>query len=147
MIREAKAEEVNTIADIWLMSMRSAHPFFKDTYWTKQYKSIRQKYAKGRSDVVVYEENGALLGFGAYVRDARMVRVFVIPGFQRKGIGSALLQYFEAGNEPFFCRCYRNCRSAVTFLQNRGYRVMEKRRNVDSGEEEYLFQKQAEKEA
>ena len=65
MIRKAVNEDINEIADIWLMSMRSAHYGFKDTYWTKQYKSIRHKYSQERSDVVVYEEGGAILGFGA----------------------------------------------------------------------------------
>ena len=44
IIREAKREDTNVIADIWLMSMRNAHHDFKETYWTKQYKSIRIKY-------------------------------------------------------------------------------------------------------
>ena len=61
MIREAKKEENSIIADIWLMSMRSAHYGFKETYWTKQYKSIRIKYSQVRSDVYVYEDGGCLL--------------------------------------------------------------------------------------
>lgn len=141
MIRKAVNEDINEIAAIWLMSMRSAHYGFKDTYWTKQYKSIRHKYSQERSDVVVYEEGGAILGFGAYIRDAGVVRIFVIPGFQKKGIGSALLTYFEEHYEGFLCRCYRTCAPAVSFLQNRGYTRIERRNNVDSGQEEYVFRK------
>ena len=43
----------------------------------------------------MYEDGGVLLGFGAYVRDSDMVRIFVAPGYQHKGIGSALLKFFE----------------------------------------------------
>lgn len=71
IIREAKREDTNVIADIWLMSMRNAHHDFKETYWTKQYKSIRIKYSDVRSDVYVCEEGGVVLGFGAFVRDAK----------------------------------------------------------------------------
>lgn len=142
MIRKAESKDINEIADIWLMSMRNAHYGFKDTYWTKQYKSIHHKYSDERSDVVVYEDGGALLGFGAYIRDAGVVRIFVIPGFQKKGIGSALLAYFEEHYDDFLCRCYRTCTPAVSFLENRGYTRIERRNNVDSGQEEYVYRKQ-----
>lgn len=142
VIREARKEENGIIADMWLMSMRSAHYGFKETYWTKQYKSIRIKYSPVRSDVYVCEEGGVLLGFGAYVRDSNMVRIFVIPGYQRKGIGSALLRYFEEHYDGFYCRCYRQSAPAVDFLKKRGYAIVEKRQNVDSAAEEYVFQKE-----
>lgn len=143
IIREAKKEDTNLIADIWLMSMRNAHHDFKETYWTKQYKSIRIKYSDVRSDVYVCEEGGVILGFGAFVRDANMVRIFVMPGYQRKGIGSALLKFFEEHYDSFNCRCYRQCKAAVNFLQNRNYQRIEKRLNIDSGKEEYVFKKGA----
>ena len=144
MIREAKKEENSIIADIWLMSMRSAHYGFKETYWTKQYKSIRIKDSQVRSDVYVYEDGGVLLGFGAYVRDSDMVRIFVAPGYQHKGIGSALLKFFEERYGSFSCRCYRHNAPAVNFLKNRGYAIIEKRQNVDSAAEEYVFRKEKE---
>ena len=117
----------------------------------KQYKSIRIKYSDVRSDVYVCEEGGVVLGFGAFVRDANMVRIFVMPGYQRKGIGSALLKFFEEHYDSFNCRCYRQCKAAVNFLQNRkyqricpiNYQRIEKRLNIDSGKEEYVFEKGA----
>lgn len=144
MIREAKKEENSIIADLWLMSMRSAHYGFKETYWTKQYKSIRIKYSPVRSDVYVCEDGGVLLGFGAYVRDANMVRIFVAPGYQHKGIGSALLAFFEEHYKDFYCRCYRQNAPAVEFLKKRGYTIVEKRKNVDSAADEYVFKKEGE---
>ena len=86
-------------------------------------------------------DGGVLLGFGAYVRDSDMVRIFVAPGYQHKGIGSALLKFFEERYGSFSCRCYRHNAPAVNFLKNRGYAIIEKRQNVDSAAEEYVFRK------
>lgn len=141
IIRKATKEENGTIADIWLMSMRSAHYGFKETYWTKQYKSIHLKYSDIRSDIYVCEDGGVILGFGAYVRDSNGLRIFVFPGYQRKGIGTALLHFFEENYDGFYCRCYRQNKPGIQFLLNRGYEITEKRKNVDSGIEEYVFHK------
>ncbi|MFR9118329.1 MAG: GNAT family N-acetyltransferase [Merdibacter sp.] len=143
MIREAKKEENSIIADIWLMSMRSAHYGFKETYWTKQYKSIRIKYSQVRSDVYVYEDGGVLLGFGAYVRDSDMVRIFVAPGYQHKGIGSALLKFFEERYALLLPLLPPQC-TGGQLSENRGYAIIEKRQNVDSAAEEYVFRKEKE---
>lgn len=139
IIRKATKEETSMIADIWLMSMRSAHYGLKETYWTKQYKSIKIKYSDVRSDVFVCEDGGVVIGFGAYVRDSKGVRIFVMPGYQRKGIGSTLLQFFEEHYDDFYCRCYRQNKAGVQFLINREYEIIEKRKNVDSAAEEYVF--------
>ncbi len=142
IIREARKEESTIIADIWLMSMRNAHYGFKETYWTKQYKSIKIKYSQARSDIYVYEDGGVILGFGAFVRDYKGVRIFIMPGYQRKGIGTTLLNFFEQNYDDFYCRCYKQNKAGIYFLVNRGYDITEKRKNVDSAEEEYVFKKE-----
>lgn len=83
-----------------------------------------------RITFLAYEENGSILGVIGYehVKDVTLIRhAYVLPGVQRKGIGSLLLKHVEAAiaesGRPrrVIIGTYSGAEWAISFYEKHGY--------------------------
>ena len=82
-IREAKEEEFNSLANIWLESSIQAHPFIDSIYWIDHVETVRGFYLPLSENIVVVEK-GEIKGFASLMGDYLSV-LFVRSGSQGKG--------------------------------------------------------------
>jgi GNAT superfamily N-acetyltransferase len=92
VLRNARSGEAATIASIHETTARVAfaHVFGRQPYPTEH---TRERWRRFSGEVVLAELDGSVVGFAA--RDGDLLdALFVLPNFQGRGIGSALLSAF-----------------------------------------------------
>lgn len=96
------------------------------------------------TNVAVAEVDGELAGFGIMKygdAEAHLMLFAVAPVFQRRGVGSALMQWLEntaltAGIELIWLEARVNNSAALAFYRTRGYRELDVLRRYYSGIED-----------
>ncbi len=75
-----------------------------------------------RTDFIVYEEKGAIVGVGA-IEGAHIKKVYVSPNYQGRGLGKVLLESLEQmARENGFVECELNSTiNALNFYKRFGY--------------------------
>lgn len=103
MIREAKIEDAGAIADIIVTTWQTAYTGIIDehhpgTMKRERYVFIMEKNITAKLETIfVYEEDGAVRGFisgkkPADKHDCETAGFYILPEFQGRGIGTAMLR-------------------------------------------------------
>ena len=61
MIRKYQPQDLEHIMKIWLETNLAAHGFIPAEYWNEQYEAVKE--ALPQADILIYEEEGTVLGF------------------------------------------------------------------------------------
>lgn len=64
MIRKYQPQDLEHIMKIWLETNLAAHGFIPAEYWNEQYEAVKE--ALPQADILIYEEEGTVLGFWDY---------------------------------------------------------------------------------
>lgn len=126
-----KEQDIEQVMDVWLTTTIKAHPFIEEKYWVKHYPTVKQKYLKV-AKTYVYEENGVVVGFLSLLNQSYIGALFVIPGCQKRKIGSALLEMIQAQSDALEVHAYERNAKAVHFYKKHGFEAYDRQNNLDS---------------
>jgi len=141
-IRSAEAEDANAIAKVHRTSMRQALPYLPDLHSEEEDRAWVANLVLPRQEVWVAEAGGCVVGVAALDGDM-LTQLYILPGQQGRGIGSALLAKAMACR-PKGVRLYafqRNTR-ARGFYERRGFIAVEfgDGSGNEEGEPDVLYQ-------
>jgi GNAT superfamily N-acetyltransferase len=125
LIRPAEARDADAIATVHRTAMREALPYLPDLHTAEEDRAWVANVVLPRQEVWVAEAAGRVVGVAAL--DGEMLaQLYILPGEQGRGIGSALLATAMA-RHPAGMRLYafqRNTR-ARGFYERRGFVAVE----------------------
>ena len=120
-IRSAEAGDADAIAKVHRLSMRDAMPYLPDLHTEDEDRAWVANVVLPHQEVWVAEAGGRVVGVAALDGDM-LAQLYILPGEQGRGIGSALLAQAMA-RRPQGMRLYafqRNTR-ARDFYERRGF--------------------------
>lgn len=138
MIRKMQESDSARVMDIWLTSTIKAHPFVKQNYWIKHYRTVKNKYLKVATTYVI-EEADSVVGFISILNDDFIGALFVIPGCQGKGYGTKLLSFAQETYPNLRAYAYVKNDRALHFYKKHGFVVTDRQKNLDSQFEEDIL--------
>jgi GNAT superfamily N-acetyltransferase len=121
LIRPAAARDADAIAAVHRTSMREALPYLPDLHTEAEDRAWVANVVLPRQEVWVAESGGRVVGVAALDGDM-LAQLYILPGEQGQGIGSAILAKAKA-RRPAGMRLYafqRNTR-ARDFYERRGF--------------------------
>lgn len=136
-IRTFTNNDTAAVMQIWLSTNIAAHGFIDETVWHRRYDTIRS--ALPASDTLVYDD-GKVRGFISVTDDATITALSVAHDRQYKGIGARLLEQAKASRSCLSTRVFKHNESAVKFLLNRGFVIVEENRTGSDKETEYVME-------
>lgn len=121
------AEDVDDIYSIETHSLQRYEVYSKDVI-----KTNLENYFN-----VLVKKNGSSIGyivFSFYEEEAELLKICVLPGFQRTGVGSKLLKYAidllaEKNVKEIFLEVCENNYKAVNFYEKFGFKRISLRKN------------------
>ena len=130
MIRKLSLEDIDVIYEIINQAARAYQGVIPDDCYHEPYMSmdeLRREMAK--MTFFGWEEEGKLVGVMALqpVKDVALIRhAYVLPNYQRKGIGSKLLGYLRlmANTKELLVGTWADATWAVDFYQKHGFKLM-----------------------
>ena len=121
LIRLAQTRDGDAIAEVHTVSMREALPYLPELHTDDETRAWVANVVLPRQEVWVAEIAGRIVGVAALDGDM-LAQLYILPGEQSRGIGSALLAKARA-RRPAGLRLYafqRNTR-AREFYERRGF--------------------------
>jgi GNAT superfamily N-acetyltransferase len=142
LIRPAEARDADAIAMVHRTSMREALPYLPDLHTEDEDRAWVANVVLPHQEVWVAEAGGRVVGVAALDGDM-LAQLYILPGEQGRGIGSALLAQAMA-RRPTGMRLYafqRNTR-ARGFYERRGFVAVEfgDGSGNEEGEPDVLYQ-------
>ena len=122
LIRRASPGDADAIAAVHRASMREAMPWLPDLHTPAEDRAWVAATVLPHQEVWVAETAGQVVGVASLDRDDFLTQLYILPGFQGRGIGGALLETAKAARPAGF-RLYafqRNMR-ARRFYERRGF--------------------------
>ena len=139
MIRKAKSDDLNRIAEIEVFNYRlKFYPIFLDDgfYFEElQVPNVAKRYADSLEDLRVWDD-GVVKGF-ILVKDGEVKKLFMEPILQGQGIGARLLEYAVEHMVAKTLWALEKNEGAIRFYQRHGFRLTGERR-LEDGTSEYL---------
>jgi GNAT superfamily N-acetyltransferase len=130
MIRECRTEDFDAMLRIINQGAQAYRAFIPPSEWHDPYMAADELRGELVAGVrfLGYAEEGALIGVMGLqdVLDVALIRhAYVLPGRQRRGVGSALHQELASQTErPLLVGTWAASSWAVRFYQRLGYRVV-----------------------
>ena len=142
LIRPAEARDADAIAAVHRTSMREALPYLPDLHTADEDRTWVANVVLPHQEVWVAEAGGRVVGVAALDGDM-LAQLYILPGEQGRGIGSALLAK-AMERRPAGMRLYafqRNTR-ARDFYERRGFAAVEfgDGSGNEEGEPDVLYQ-------
>lgn len=91
MIRKYTSNDVESVVDVWSQASVQAHSFLSPEFVVKAQRDLRKVYLPA-TETWIYEKEGEVVGFISMLNN-EIGGLFVLPQFQGKGIGSALVNF------------------------------------------------------
>ncbi|MPM36866.1 putative N-acetyltransferase YjaB [bioreactor metagenome] len=139
MIRKLEDKDINKVMDIWLNSTIKAHDFIDKKYWENSYNTVKDVYIP-MSETFIYEEDNCIKGFISIINNEFIGALFVDIDEQGAGIGKELINYAINKYKKLNLAVYKENKSSVIFYLNRGFKIIKKQINDDSGYSEYIME-------
>ena len=136
-IRAMTAEDLDSVAKIWLDTNVEVHSFIPSEYWKENLAPVKGMFLQ--AEMYVYEENGEILGFIG-LDQSYVAGIFVKSQYRSLGIGKALLDFVKEQNEELTLHVYRKNEKAVHFYKREEFWIQRKMTDKDTREEEYLME-------
>ncbi|MDO6764678.1 GNAT family N-acetyltransferase [Agarivorans sp. 1_MG-2023] len=124
-LRKAEQNDYEEIGDIWLAASLRAHDFLPGKYWWERQDALQRLY-QFKSEVWVAEVAGQVCGFLALM-DEKLIALFVSPSWQRKGIGSQLLELAKSLRSRLVLHLFADNSEAFCFYLRHRFEVVWKR--------------------
>lgn len=136
MIRKFEKKDLENVAQLWLETNISAHPFIDEYYWRNNFKDVKSMFSD--AELYVSDHDGEINCFigmnGSYI-----AVIFVSQQSQGKGIGKQLLDYVKNIKETLQLSVYENNERAVSFYIREGFKIQSSLIDADTLEKEYAM--------
>ena len=133
MIRKAKQDDLNRIAEIEIFNYRlKFYPIFQDDeyyFGDLQVPNVAKRYADSLEDIRVWDD-GVVKGF-ILVNGGEIRKLFVEPVLQGQGIGARLLEYAVEHLGARTLWALEKNEGAIRFYQRHGFRLTCEKRLED----------------
>jgi len=139
MIRNAKSDDLNRIAEIEVFNYRlKFYPIFRDDefyFGELQVLNVARRYADSLEHLRVWDD-GVVKGF-ILVKDGEVKKLFVEPVLQGQGIGAWLLEYAVEHLGAQTLWALEKNTGSIRFYQRHGFRLTGEKQ-LEDGTSEYL---------
>ena len=105
MIRKFEIRDTAAVMQVWLETIVEAHDFVNESYWHGAIDNMRSNYLLN-SESYVYTVNGGIVGFISIIEDNTIGAIFVEKPFQKKGIGTQLMDCVKENHEKLYISVY-----------------------------------------
>jgi ribosomal protein S18 acetylase RimI-like enzyme len=136
MIRRARPEDADAIAETYTASFESLLAFLPDLHTSDEREHFISEVVPRDHEIWVAEDEGRVVGFAA-LGESTLGHIFVHPDFQDRGLGTALLDKTkELRPEGFTLWTFPANEQACRFYERHGLHAIE--HGDGSGNEERL---------
>ena len=132
MIRKYKPSDTDSLIDVWYKSTSVAHPFMTKEFLKKEEKNIREIYLPN-TETWVYEKDGQVVGYIAMIKN-EVGAVFILPEFQRQGIGKKLMDTVAELHEELEVEVFEKNKNGRRFYERYGFVFLKKHLHEETGE-------------
>ena len=119
-IKRAEKSQTYEILDLWLRTAVHSNPFIENNFWEKYYDKIKNKYFTD-SEGFVYIVDNKIVGFICVTEDNSIAGLFVDPDYQKKGIGTEMIEFAKTEYSLLHLMVYAKNRSMLNFSTHRGF--------------------------
>ncbi|MFD1630783.1 N-acetyltransferase [Pseudopedobacter beijingensis] len=138
MIRSFENKDLDCIISIWLKASILAHDFVEQNYWIKKSEDMRKIYLPSSHTFVFFDQEKGVIGFISLVKNY-IAALFVSPEWQGKGIGKQLMDFAKQRHPILELGVYSKNSDSIIFYKKQGFKVIEKRVDEHTGEEETVM--------
>ncbi|WP_289282057.1 N-acetyltransferase [Methylophaga sp. UBA5088] len=137
MIRDYRAADIDQILEIWLSASVKAHNFIDPEFWKSKIGMMRDVYIPA-SETLVCEAEGEVVGFYSLYEN-NLAAIFVKPGSQGKGLGSALIYDAKNRREKIQLTVYKDNIPSIKFYEKHGFNLLGERIDEHTGHPEFIM--------
>ena len=119
-LRAALPEEHDAVAAVFRISKESALPYLPDLHTPEEDRTFFRERVFAACEVWVAERDGETVGFCAF-RDGWIDHLYVHPGHQRAGVGTALLHEAMKRNAELRLWTFQRNVNARRFYESHGF--------------------------
>ncbi|SEA42014.1 N-acetyltransferase [Marinobacterium iners] len=138
MIRDYQAADIDQILGIWLSASVKAHNFIEPEFWKSMIGMMRDVYIPA-SETLVYEKEGEVVGFYSLYEN-NLAAIFVRPGLQGKGLGSALIYDAKNRREKIQLTVYKDNIPSIKFYEKHGFNLLGEQIDEHTGHPELIME-------
>lgn len=125
VIRQARSGDADAIASVHRRSMREAMPYLPDLHTPEEDRRWVATVVLPEQAVWVAEMDGHVVGVVA-LKEGWVEQLYVLPGYQGMGVGSALLEAVRAASpEGLSLWAFQRNARARAFYERRGFVAVE----------------------
>ena len=122
MIRTFKESDLKVVADIYERSNNFLKLNVPKGFFSRDKKLFSSKTVR-QCENLVYEKENKVVGVIS-CSENYIEGLFVLPEFWNQGIGSQLLEEFNAKKEELYLQVYSDHERAVKFYKKHGFRIV-----------------------
>ncbi len=132
MFRDAAADDLPRLFDIWHSAVKATHLFLSDEAFAEIATLVKDQYLPGREFVVFVDETDKPLGFmGA--NGGEIESLFLDPNHFGKGIGKAFINRVKTHHDDVWLEVNEQNPKAVGFYEACGFKVERRDPTDDHG--------------
>ena len=137
-IENARADQIDEIAEIWLTSNIYGQNFIPAEYWNKHFEPVKEMLPA--AEIYIYSENSEISGFIGITDEKYIAGLFVLPDRQSHGIGRQLIEYCQNRYDSLELNVYEKNAKAIEFYKKNGFEIVSKSIDKDTQESEYRME-------
>jgi len=134
LIRSYTDDDLEAVLDIWYRASLEVHWFLPAEFFETERRLLAEQFLP-YSETVVYELVNRVVGFLSLVGN-EVGGVFVDPGYQRQGIGRALMYDARAKRPYLELSVFEENHSGRSFYASYGFRKIGRQINEETGHPE-----------
>lgn len=138
MIRKATQQDIEKVMQIWLKASLQAHDFIAADFWRQRLPEVRDVYLP-QAETFVYEDKHQIKGFISVILDNFIGALFVDTAYQRRSIGSKLLDYVRQNRPNLTLKVYARNKAALNFYQKNDFKILVEKKDDATGENELIM--------
>lgn len=138
MIRTCRESDLEDLVRIWYEASVLSHAFMPAEFWAEQRDAMKDTYLPAVENWV-FEEDEEVQGFISLI-SGRICALFVKPGMQGKGIGTALIKHAKALKGKLSLKVYLENGNALHFYEKCGFVPVSEETDEYTGFKQFLME-------
>ena len=138
MIRKFQHEDIDKMLNLWLQASLQSHNFVVAEYLRNMLPVVK-KYYLPNTDSYVFEDKHQIKGFVSVIDDKYIGALFVEPKYQKKKIGSKLLNYTKKLHPELSLKVFLKNEDAIRFYKNNDFKIVGEQEDESTKEKELLM--------
>ncbi|MWN32485.1 GNAT family N-acetyltransferase [Gilliamella sp. Pra-s65] len=135
MIREYKAEDLDSVMEIWLQGNLQAHDFINPDFFKQNYDLVKMLIPMSR--LYVQDLNGVKGFIG--LTENYISGLFVDQNYRHQGVGKALVNKAKQRHNELLVHVYKKNAAAIDFYLSQNFNIVSESINEETNEPELLM--------